>query len=49
MKNANPKIVAIVQARNGSSRLSGKVLKNLSGKPLIFHVFDRLKTSKYIN
>ena len=42
-------IYAIVQARMGSTRLPGKVLMNLSGKPVLEHVIDRLKQSNYIN
>lgn len=41
-------IVAIVQARTGSTRFPNKVFSNLSGYPLIWHVFNRLKLSKYI-
>jgi len=33
----------VIQARIGSTRLPGKVLKNLSGKPLLLHVIDRLR------
>lgn len=46
------KIGAIIQARFGSSRLPGKVLMPLpfqSGKPLLKHITDRIKTSRCIN
>ena len=36
------KVVAIVQARMGSSRFPGKVMKNLNSKPLIGVIFERL-------
>ena len=35
--------VAIIQARMSSTRLPGKVLLPLAGKPVIWHVVDRLK------
>ena len=37
------KISGLVQARMGSIRLPGKVMKKIVGKPLIGHIFDRLK------
>ncbi len=40
---------AIIQARLGSTRLPRKVLKDLNGKPLIFHVINRLKFCKQID
>jgi len=43
------KVVAIVQARVGSTRLPQKVLKSIAGKPMLWHVFDRLKRSKLID
>lgn len=43
------KIYAIVQARIGSTRLPGKVLKPLCGKPMLWHLVNRLKHSKEIN
>ena len=39
-------IVAIVQARTGSTRLPGKVLLQLGNKKVLNHVFDRLKMCK---
>lgn len=42
-------IVAIIQARMGSTRLSGKVMKNLVGKTVLSHLIDRIKQSKFIN
>lgn len=43
------KIAAIIQARTGSTRLPNKIFKSLAGKPLITHVIDRLRYSKYLN
>jgi len=42
-------IVAIIQARTGSSRLPEKVFKNLEGNPLIYHICQRLKSSQLID
>lgn len=42
-------ITAIVQARMGSTRLPGKVLLDIQGKPLLEHVIDRVSASKLIN
>ncbi len=42
-------IAAIIQARTGSSRLPNKVFKELCGKPLIWHVVNRLSFSKRID
>lgn len=42
-------IGAIIQARVGSTRLPRKVLRNLCGQPLIWHIYNRVKLSKYID
>lgn len=43
------KIAAIIQARTGSSRLPGKVLMDISGKSLLWHIIQRLKSCKKID
>ncbi len=42
------KIVAIVQARMGSTRLPRKTLMDLEGKPVLWHQIERMKKSKLI-
>ncbi len=44
-----PKVVCIVQARTGSTRLPGKVLREVRGKTLLEHLVDRLKAGKSID
>jgi spore coat polysaccharide biosynthesis protein SpsF len=43
------KIVAIIQARLGSTRLPGKVLKPILGKPMLWHMINRVNKSKLID
>jgi len=40
------KIVALIQARMGSTRLPGKILMDISGKPMLWHIVNRLRKSK---
>lgn len=42
-------IAAIIQARTSSTRLPNKVFMELCGKPLIWHVVNRLKHSEKID
>jgi len=43
------KVLCIVQARMGSERLPGKVMKEINGKPMISYTLNSLKNSKYID
>ena len=40
------KTAAVIQARMGSTRLPGKVMKNLGGKPVLWHVIERVKQAE---
>ena len=43
------KVVAIIQARMGSSRLPGKMMCDIAGKPAIGHVISRLLSAKRVD
>lgn len=43
------RFLAIIQARCGSSRLPGKVLKDLCGKTALERVIERVKKSRHVN
>jgi len=42
-------ILALLQARSSSSRLPGKVLKPILGKPMLLHQIERLSNSQMID
>jgi len=41
-----PRTVAIIQARMGSSRLFGKVMMNIAGRPLLAYLVERISRSR---
>lgn len=43
------KILCIIQARMGSERLKGKVMKTVLGKPMITYTLNRTMKSRYID
>ena len=48
MQNSAP-VVAVIQARMGSSRLPGKVLMLVAGKPLLWHIIHRLRQCQTVD
>jgi spore coat polysaccharide biosynthesis protein SpsF len=43
------KVVAIIQARMGSTRLPGKVLKDLAGEPMLARVVNRVRQARRVD
>ncbi|MCD6558920.1 MAG: glycosyltransferase family protein [Palaeococcus sp.] len=43
------KVLCIIQARMSSTRLPGKVLKEVKGKPLLAYMIERIMPSKEVN
>jgi len=44
-----PKVVAIIQARMGSTRLPGKVTMEIAGKPMLQRVIERVQRAKTVD
>ena len=47
-KNRN-KVGIIIQARMGSKRLPGKIMKSIENKPILFYMINQIKKSKLYN
>lgn len=47
--NSKTNIIGVIQARMNSSRLPGKVLNEILGKPVLWHIYQRLKQSKLLD
>src|SRR5437867_555427 len=45
----NPRVVAIIQARMGSTRLPEKVLADIEGRPMLWHVVNRVRKARLVN
>lgn len=45
----NKKVVAIIQARMDSTRLPGKVLMDIVGKPMLWNIIERAKRCKNVD
>jgi len=43
------KIIGVIQARINSSRLPGKVLLEIQGKPILWHIYNRLQKCKLLD
>src|SRR5258707_1199429 len=44
-----PKVIVVIPARYGSTRLPGKPLISLAGKPMIQRVYERAKLATRVN
>jgi 3-deoxy-manno-octulosonate cytidylyltransferase (CMP-KDO synthetase) len=49
MPDPDPKVVVVIPARFGSTRLPGKPLVTLCGKPMVQHVYERAKLAQTVH
>lgn len=43
------KVGIVIQARTGSTRLPGKILLDIMGKPMLLHIYERLQQCKEVD
>ncbi len=48
-EKTKPKVVAIIQARMGSTRLPGKTMMDICGKPMLQRVIERVQRAKTVD
>jgi len=48
-KRPNTKVIAIIQARMGATRLPGKVLEDIAGEPMLARVVNRVRRSRSVD
>lgn len=49
MLSTAPRIVGMIPARLAATRLPGKVLLEIAGKPMVQHVYERARQSRYLS
>ena len=49
MSSEEPKVVVVIPARYGSTRLPGKPLVPLAGKPMVQRVYERAKQAQTVH
>jgi spore coat polysaccharide biosynthesis protein SpsF len=48
-KSKHPKVVGIIQARMGSTRLPGKVVADIHGRPMLWYVVQRTRAAETLD
>ena len=48
-KNPRQNVIAVIPARFSSTRLEGKLLLSLNGKPLILHTLEQAKKARNVS
>jgi len=49
MTTTSPRIVGMIPARLAATRLPGKVLLDIAGKPMVQHVYERARQSRHLS